>query len=440
MIYFPGLGSGPGKALVSRSTAPASFIDRLRASVSSASTDAAELERCARDWSWASLYAQQEGRAPLPDVVVRATSDEEVATTLRLASEAGVPVVPRGGGSGVMGAAVPYAGGVVVDVSAMDRVIEIDDESLTATVEAGLNGRAFERLLNARGLSFPHFPASAEWASVGGYVAARGSGVLSSRYGKIEDQVASLRVVTASGAIVDTIAVPRHAVGPELTQLFVGSEGTLGVITRVTVKLIPLPRHRRFEAVALPSLQAGIDGLRDILQRGVRPAVIRFYDAEASSGSLSPIVGRALDAPTALLMFEGEREVADAEAEITLRRLTERGRPAARARAVQHLVGAPLRLLPPAVLPDAPVDVGDDRRGRAVRPDPRRLRRHPRGARAVRRARAQAPHALQPLVRVGHDGLPALRDRRRVGRRRSRRALQGHLAGRRRGDPRRAAA
>ena len=107
-----------------------------------------------------------------------------------------MPVVPRGGGSGVMGAAVPYHGGVVIDVGAMDRVIEIDEVSLTATVEAGLNGRDFERLLNERGLSFPHYPASAEWASVGGYVAARGSGVLSSRYGKIEDQLISLRVVT----------------------------------------------------------------------------------------------------------------------------------------------------------------------------------------------------------------------------------------------------
>ncbi len=310
---------------MSPTTAPASFIDRLTASVGTASTEAAELERCARDWSWSALFAQSEGRASLPDVVVRATSDEEVATTLRLASEAGVPVVPRGGGSGVMGAAVPYAGGVVLDVSGMNRVVEIDELSLTATVEAGHNGRAFEELLNARGLSFPHFPASAEWASVGGYVAARGSGVLSSRYGKIEDLVVSLRVVTPAGAIIDTVPVPRHAVGPELTQLFVGSEGTLGVITRVTVKLIPIPRHRRFEAVALPTLQAGLDGLREILQRGVRPAVIRFYDAEASSGSLSPIVGRPLDAPTALLMFEGEREVADAEAEITLRRLDELG-------------------------------------------------------------------------------------------------------------------
>ena len=184
-----------------------------------------------------------------------------------------------------------------------------------------MNGRAFERVLNERGLSFPHYPASAEWASVGGYVAARGSGVLSSRYGKIEDQVLALRVVMPSGEVVDTVPVPRHAVGPELTQLFVGSEGTLGVITRVTVRLVPVPEHRRFEAVAVPSVEAGIEALRAIMQHGLRPAVVRFYDAQASRGSLSAVVGETLSTPTALLMFEGETEVADAEAAVALRRL-----------------------------------------------------------------------------------------------------------------------
>ena len=299
------------------------FIDDLRSAIGGTSTDAADRARCARDWSWPSLYAEQQGRPALPDAVVRATTDEEVAEALRLASVHGVPVVPRGGGSGVMGAAVPHAGGIVVDVSGMDRIVEIDEESLTATVEAGHNGRAFERALNERGLSFPHYPASAEWASVGGYVAARGSGVLSSRYGKIEDLVVALRVVTPAGEVIDTLPVPRHAVGPELTQLFVGSEGTLGVITRVTVKLVPLPAHRRFEAVALPTLESGIDALRWVRQHGIRPAVIRYYDAEASAGSLSPVVGQSLDGPTALLMFEGERAVADAEAETTLRALRE---------------------------------------------------------------------------------------------------------------------
>jgi alkyldihydroxyacetonephosphate synthase len=149
--------------------------------------------------------------------------------------------------------------------------------------------------------------------------------VLSSRYGKIEDQIVALRVVTPTGQVIDTVPAPRHAVGPELTQLFVGSEGTLGVITRVTVKVVPLPAHRRFEAVSLPTLEAGIDGLRATMQRGVRPAVIRFYDAEATSGSLSPVVGRPLSEPTALLMFEGEAPIAEAEADVTLRLLAERG-------------------------------------------------------------------------------------------------------------------
>jgi len=310
---------------VTQPTASASFLDDLSQQVAGASTDAGERARCAKDWSWPALYAEQQGTPKLPDVVVRATSDEDVAATLKLATANRVPVVPRGGGSGVMGAAVPYAGGIVLDVSGMDEIVAIDEVSLTATVQAGMNGSEFERRLNERGLSFPHFPASAEWASVGGYVAARGSGVLSSRYGKIEDQVVAVRVVTPTGEIIDTIPVPRHAVGPELTQLFVGSEGTLGVITQVTVRLVPLPAYRRFEAVALPSLEAGIVGLRTTMQRGLRPAVIRFYDAEAAAGSLSPVVGQALDSATALLMFEGEEAVADAEAETALSFLSETG-------------------------------------------------------------------------------------------------------------------
>jgi alkyldihydroxyacetonephosphate synthase len=306
-------------------TLPSSFIDDLRGRVADVSTDPGDLAGAAKDWSWPAKFADQQGRAALPEAVVRPRTDEEVATTLRLATAAGVPVVPRGGGSGVMGAAVPAAGGIVVDVSRMDRIVAVDEEALTATVEAGHNGRAFEAALNARGLSFPHFPASAEWASVGGYVAARGSGVLSSRYGKIEDLLVALRVVTPTGEVIDTVPVPRHAVGPELTQLFVGSEGTLGVITRVTVKLIRTPAERRFEAVSLPTLEGGVDALRTVMQRGLKPAVIRFYDAEASAGSLSPVVGEQLDGPTALLMFEGEPEVVAAEAAATLRIVADHG-------------------------------------------------------------------------------------------------------------------
>ena len=105
-----------------------------------------------------------------------------------------MPVVAWGGGSGTQGGAVPIHGGLVIDLRGLDRIVEIDERSLTVTAQAGVNGRELERALNARGLMLPHYPASSEWATVGGYVAARGSGVLSTRYGKIEDLVLSLRV------------------------------------------------------------------------------------------------------------------------------------------------------------------------------------------------------------------------------------------------------
>ena len=354
-------------------TASASFLDDLSQQVAGASTDAGERARCAKDWSWPALYAEQQGTPKLPDVVVRATSDEDVAATLQ--ARDGEPAsrsCRAAAAPGSWGPRCRTRAGSCIDVSGMDEIVEIDEVSLTATVEAGMNGSEFERLLNERGLSFPHFPASAEWASVGGYVAARGSGVLSSRYGKIEDQVVAVRVVTPTGEIIDTIPVPRHAVGPELTQLFVGSEGTLGVITQVTVRLVPLPAYRRFEAVALPSLEAGIVGLRTTMQRGLRPAVIRFYDAEAAAGSLSPVVGQALDSATALLMFEGEQAVADAEAETALGFLSETGGTRLDQQLCRTWWEHRYDFYHPPHYPTLPVDVGHDRRGGAVRADRRR--------------------------------------------------------------------
>ena len=289
-------------------------------------TSDVQLDAYTADTYWPAISARANG-TPLgrPDVVARPRTEDDVAAALRVAAAYNVPVVAWGGGSGTQGGAVPVHGGLVIDLRALDQIIEIDECSMCVTAQAGVNGAELERALNARGLMLPHYPASSEWATVGGYVAARGSGVLSSRYGKIEDLLVALRVVTPTGDVIDTVPVPRHAVGPELTQLFVGSEGTLGVITRVTVKLIKLPAHRRFEAVSLPTLEGGVAALRTVMQRGLKPAVIRFYDAEASAGSLSPVVGQPLEGPTALLMFEGEPEVADAEAEATLRIVGEHG-------------------------------------------------------------------------------------------------------------------
>src|ERR1700754_396142 len=257
--------------------------------------DDAQLDAYIADTYWPAISARSNG-TPLgrPDVVAVPRTEEEVAALLRVASTHGVPVVAWGGGSGTQGGAVPIHGGLVVDLRGLARIVEIDERSLTVTAQAGVNGRELERTLNERGLMLPHYPASAEWATVGGYVAARGSGVLSTRYGKIEDLVLSLRVALAGGELIDTVAVPRHAVGPDLTQLFVGSEGTLGIITRVTLEVVPLPAERRFLTLHFPHVEAGIEAFRAALAAGHRPSVIRMYDEEATARTLSPVVGETL--------------------------------------------------------------------------------------------------------------------------------------------------
>ena len=125
---------------------------------------------------------------------MRPRTEEDVATVLATADAHGTPVVPWGGGSGTQGGSLPIHGGIVIDLRSLDRIIEVDETSMTVTAQAGVNGRLLEAELNARGLMLPHYPASVEWATVGGYIAARGSGVLSTRYGKIEDLLLTLRV------------------------------------------------------------------------------------------------------------------------------------------------------------------------------------------------------------------------------------------------------
>ncbi len=279
-------------------------------------TDSDRLDDYTADTYWKALAARASGN-PLgrPEVVVVPASDGEVASALQVANRRGVPVVPWGGGSGSQGGAVPTEGGIVLDLRALDRIVEIDEESLAVTAQAGVNGRRLEGELNERGLMLPHYPASADLATVGGYVAARGSGVLSTRYGKIEDLVLSLRVVVPTGEVIDTVRVPRHAVGPELTQLFVGSEGTLGVVTQATLQLAPLPAARRFEAVSFASVAAGVACVRGAIARGLRPSVVRLYDEVATRHTLSPVVGEELDGVSTVFCFEGEPGVVDAEAD-----------------------------------------------------------------------------------------------------------------------------
>ena len=265
--------------------------------------------RHAGDQSWLTFIHAHHGK-PLnrPDVAVTPTSTRQVSAVMEVASRRRIPVTPVGGASGVQGAANANCGGILVNLLDMDKVRDLDLASLTCTVEPGMIVKSFEEQLNAKGLSFTHFPASAEWASVGGSVAARGSGVLSTKYGNIQDHVLSAEVVLPDGGIVELPAVPKHGVGPELTQLFVGSEGTLGIITAVRVKLRRLPVGRRFSAFRFDSLAQGIAAGREIMTSGLRPAVLRLYDRDAATQSLEKAVKAGLDGETMVLMVDGDHE------------------------------------------------------------------------------------------------------------------------------------
>src|SRR5919106_601532 len=300
------------------STTPKVAVSDVKAALASAvgadavTTAPEELDAYTADTYWPALAATAAG-TPLarPEIVVRPRTEEDVAAVLAAADAQRTPVVAWGGGSGTQGGALPIHGGIVLDLRSLDRVLDVDETSMTVTAQAGVNGRRLESELNARGLMLPHYPASVEWATVGGYIAARGSGVLSTRYGKIEDLLLNLRVAAPATGLIETVEVPRHAVGPELTQLFVGSEGTLGVITRATLQLVPVPDERRFAAVAFPSVPAGIRAIRRALQSGHRPPVVRMYDEDATRLAFAPGGGEDLSGVYTVLAFEGEAEAVE---------------------------------------------------------------------------------------------------------------------------------
>src|SRR5690606_34468970 len=296
---FGGLDDGQAKAIAAEL---ATIVGADRVLVGEAAR-----RRHPGDQSWLTFIHAHFGK-PLnrPDVAVAPTTTAQVSAIMQLASRRKVPVTPVGGASGVQGAANANCGGILLDLAGMTRIREIDRLSLTCTVEPGLLVKPFEEQLNAQGLSFTHYPASAEWASVGGSVAARGSGVLSTRYGNIQDHVPSVEVVLPDGSVVELPSVPRHGVGPELTQLFVGSEGILGVITAVRVKLRKVPAERRFSVFRFETLAQGIEAGRQIMTSGLRPAVMRLYDHDAATQSLEKAVQAGLDGETMVLMVDGD--------------------------------------------------------------------------------------------------------------------------------------
>jgi D-lactate dehydrogenase (cytochrome) len=239
-----------------------------------------------------------------PDAVVYCESTPEVAAVVMLAHEHGVPVIPFGTGSSLEGHLLAVEGGVSVDLSRMDRIVQIHAEDLTATVQAGVTREQLNRELRETGLFFPIDPGAN--ASIGGMAATRASGTNAVRYGTMRENVLGLTVVTAGGEIVRTgTRARKSAAGYDLTRLFVGSEGTLGVMTEITLRLYPLPEAVSAAICHFPTIDAAVRTTIELIQLGVPIARCELLDPNAIR-AVNLRSGLALrEAPMLLMEFHG---------------------------------------------------------------------------------------------------------------------------------------
>jgi alkyldihydroxyacetonephosphate synthase len=224
-----------------------------------------------------------------PDAVVLPGSAAQLRSVLEVCAAEGVAVVPFGGGTSVVGGVAPERGPharlISLDLARLDDV-EVDRRSLIARLGAGLRGPEAEAALNRDGVVLGHFPQSFEYATIGGFAATRSAGQASSRYGRFDDLVSSVRLIAPAGEM-RTLETPHTAAGPALRELIVGSEGTLGVIPDVTVRVRPAPSVRRYEAWIAEDFESGTEIVRALAQGSGLPDVIRVSDEEETWVSLT---------------------------------------------------------------------------------------------------------------------------------------------------------
>ncbi len=276
---------------------PAAMLEALRARFGErCSTAAAVREQHGRDES---VYA-----ATPPEVVLYCESTAEVAAAVKLAHEHAVPVIPFGIGSSLEGHVLAVQGGVTLDVSRMDQVLRIDTADLTVTVQPGVTREQLNREIKDTGLFFPIDPGAN--ATLGGMSATRASGTNAVRYGTMRENVLGLEVVTAAGEIMRTgTRAKKSSAGYDLTRLFVGSEGTLGVITEVTLKLYPLPEAVSAAICHFPSVDAAVRTTIQIIQMGVPIARCELLDANAIRGVNAYAKLGLREEPMLLMEFHG---------------------------------------------------------------------------------------------------------------------------------------
>ncbi|MHA6693339.1 FAD-binding oxidoreductase [Homoserinimonas sp. A520] len=239
--------------------------------------------------------------AGAPDAVVFPGGNEEVAEILAFCAIERIAVVPFGGGTSVVGGVEPlrgpFASVIILDLGRLNRLLSLDTESRTATFQAGIRGPAIEAALAQHGFTLGHLPQSHQQATLGGYAATRSAGQSSTGYGRSDELVTAIRAETPSGTLNLGGHAPADATGPHLTQLLLGSEGVLGVITEVTVRVVPRPAEKSYGAWAFPSFEAGAAALRALIQdtpSGDLPAVVRLSDVAETAANFEVAGGRTV--------------------------------------------------------------------------------------------------------------------------------------------------
>jgi alkyldihydroxyacetonephosphate synthase len=256
-------------------------------------------------------FGAEEAFEHLADLVVRPGNASEVSEVVSLASRLGIPVIPYGGGTGVMGGVLPVQGGIVIDLKRLDQILEINPKDLTATVEAGV---VLENLVNALaeyGLMPGHDPYSVPIATVAGTISTNGVGYRAGAFGPMGDQVVALEVVLPDGRIMSTRPVPKYSSGPNLNHLFIGTEGTFGVITKATIRVFRLPEAQVFATAAFDSFDQGFDAAAELLALGIRPTLLDLTEEQ--------------DGVQMYLLFEGYREGVAAQEKRALQVCTQFG-------------------------------------------------------------------------------------------------------------------
>ena len=264
----------------------------------------ADLHRHSGDMSPGALLARRRGKGlKRPICVVRPRTTQQVSEVVRWANESKVPLVPYGGGSGVVDGIRPM-GCVVVELRAMNEIRDFDEKDRVVRAECGVIGSDLDQALNGWGYMLGHQTQSMAISTVGGWIATRAIGQLSTRYGGIEDILVGMEAVLPDGRIVRTREAPRWASGPDVASLMVGSEGTLGIVTEATLRVSPLPPARLDLCVRFEHMGEGVQAVRQIIQENLDPTVIRLYDRDDAEIFLRNHPDEPRD-PFLILSFEG---------------------------------------------------------------------------------------------------------------------------------------